>query len=44
MPSHCRAKANGEVFESTKARGKPIVYLYGSRPFTGGICAGAWYS
>lgn len=34
------AKANGEVFESTKARGKPIVFLFGSRPFTGGICAG----
>lgn len=33
-------RANGEVFESTKARGKPIVYLFGSRPFTGGICAG----
>jgi hypothetical protein len=24
-----------------QARGKPIVYLYGSRPFTGGLCAGA---
>ena len=36
----CRGRADGEVFESTKARGKPIVYLYGSRPFTGGICAG----
>lgn len=36
----CRGRANGEVFDSTKARGKPIVYLYGSRPFTGGICAG----
>jgi len=38
--SGCSGRANGEVFESTKARGKPIVYLFGSRPFTGGICAG----
>ena len=28
------------VFEDTRQRGKPIVYLYGSRPFTGGMCAG----
>jgi len=30
----------GEVFEDTFARGKPIVYSYGSRPFTGGLCKG----
>ena len=35
-----RATANGEVFEDTKARGKPIVFRYGSRPFTGGLCKG----
>lgn len=34
-------KADGVVFEDTKARGKPIVYLFGSRPFTGGLCVGA---
>jgi len=34
-------RANGVVFEDTKARGKPIVYFFGSRPFTGGLCAGA---
>eukprot|EP00878_Enallax_costatus_P032060 GHUV01035154.1.p1 GENE.GHUV01035154.1~~GHUV01035154.1.p1 ORF type:complete len:189 (+),score=44.25 GHUV01035154.1:837-1403(+) len=36
----CRARANGVEYESTKSRGKPIVYLYGSRPFTGGMCEG----
>ncbi|CAL5219455.1 g1290 [Coccomyxa viridis] len=35
-----RATANGAVFEDTKARGKPIVFRYGSRPFTGGLCKG----
>lgn len=39
-PALFSGRVNGEVFESTKARGKPIVYLFGSRPFTGGICAG----
>lgn len=36
----CRATANGEEFENTKIRGKPIVFRYGSRPFTGGLCKG----
>ncbi len=36
----CRATANGAPFEDTKARGKPIVFRYGSRPFTGGLCKG----
>ncbi|GLC39840.1 hypothetical protein PLESTB_001293800 [Pleodorina starrii] len=31
---------DGVQFESTRARGKPIVFLYGSRPYTGGMCAG----
>ena len=35
-----KASANGQVFEDTKARGKPIVFLYGARPFTGGVCPG----
>eukprot|EP00983_Pelagomonas_calceolata_P043481 1138919-Pelagomonas_calceolata.AAC.2 len=35
-----RAKANGEVFEDTRARGKPVVVFTGSRPFTGGLCEG----
>ncbi|KAG2428554.1 hypothetical protein HYH02_014358 [Chlamydomonas schloesseri] len=34
------ATADGVEFESTRKRGKPIVYIYGSRPFTGGNCAG----
>ncbi|EFJ42139.1 hypothetical protein VOLCADRAFT_107395 [Volvox carteri f. nagariensis] len=34
------ATADGVQFESTRARGKPIVFLYGSRPYTGGMCAG----
>ncbi|PNH03110.1 Peptidyl-prolyl cis-trans isomerase FKBP17-2, chloroplastic [Tetrabaena socialis] len=34
------ATADGVPFESTRARGKPIVYLFGGRPFTGGMCAG----
>lgn len=29
------------MVEDTPARGKPIVLLYGSRPFTGGMCEGA---
>ena len=33
-------RANGVVFEDTKARGKPIVYFFKSRPFTGGMCEG----
>ena len=36
----CRATANGTEFEDTKKRGKPIVFRYGSRPFTGGLCQG----
>ncbi len=35
-----KAYANGDVFEDTTARGKPIVFIYGSRPFSGGICPG----
>lgn len=35
-----RATADGQVFEDTRARGKPIVFLYGGRPFTGGLCKG----
>ncbi|KXZ50043.1 hypothetical protein GPECTOR_18g24 [Gonium pectorale] len=34
------ATADGVQFESTRERGKPIVFLYGSRPFTGGMCPG----
>ncbi|KAK9831804.1 hypothetical protein WJX74_009971 [Apatococcus lobatus] len=30
-----------EVFEDTQKRGKPIVFVSGSRPFTGGLCIGA---
>lgn len=37
---HFRAYADGELFEDTYARGKPIVYLYGTRPHPGGTCAG----
>ncbi|GAX80768.1 hypothetical protein CEUSTIGMA_g8203.t1 [Chlamydomonas eustigma] len=33
-------KANGIVFEDTKLRGKPIVYFFGGRPFTAGMCEG----
>lgn len=32
--------ADGEVFEDTYARGKPIVFVFGRRPFTGGMCKG----
>ena len=28
------------VFEDTKSRGKPIVFLDKARPFTGGLCEG----
>ncbi|KAL3141017.1 hypothetical protein ABBQ32_005532 [Trebouxia sp. C0010 RCD-2024] len=35
-----KAMANGGVFEDTHERGKPIVFLYGGRPFTGGLCKG----
>lgn len=28
------------MFEDTRARGKPIVYVFGGRPFTAGLCAG----
>ncbi|GBF97198.1 hypothetical protein Rsub_10059 [Raphidocelis subcapitata] len=38
--SYSAATSEGVTFEDTRARGKPIVFLYGSRPFTGGICAG----
>lgn len=34
------ASADGDVFEDTRARGKPIVFFYGSRPFTGGLNPG----
>lgn len=27
-------------FEDTLQRGKPIVFLYGKRPFSGGVCEG----
>ena len=37
----CRGTANGEVFEDTQKRGKPIVFISGSRPLTGGLCLGA---
>lgn len=33
-------RANGEVFEDTYARGKPIVFFFGGRPFSGGMCQG----
>jgi len=35
-----RVSANNEVLYDTKARGKPYVYIYGARPFSGGICKG----
>lgn len=34
------AYADGILFEDTKTRGKPIVFLYNSRPFSGGLCRG----
>eukprot|EP00955_Chlamydomonas_euryale_P084587 363984-Chlamydomonas_euryale.AAC.20 len=33
-------KANGEVFADTRKQGRPIVFLFGGRPLTGGMCAG----
>ncbi|KAI3430819.1 hypothetical protein D9Q98_009230 [Chlorella vulgaris] len=36
-----KAYANGQLFEDTLARGKPIVFLYGKRPLAGGMCPGA---
>ena len=35
-----RASVNGKVVEDTKARDKPIVAIYGGRPYTGGLCQG----
>lgn len=35
-----KAYADGQLFEDTTARGKPIVFLYGKRPFSGGMCLG----
>lgn len=40
MVLHYKATADGVPVEDTYARGKPIVFLYGSRPFTGGLCKG----
>jgi FKBP-type peptidyl-prolyl cis-trans isomerase len=36
----CRAIVNGDVFWDTTQRGKPVVFPFKSRPFTGGINAG----
>ena len=38
---HYKGFANGELFEDTYARKKPIVSIFGSRPFAGGLCRGA---
>lgn len=35
-----RGTVDGEVFEDTKARRKSIVFIFGSRPFTGSLCKG----
>ncbi|DBA87837.1 hypothetical protein WJX77_012294 [Trebouxia sp. C0004] len=35
-----RATADGDMFEDTRERTKPIVFIYGGRPFTGGLCKG----
>eukprot|EP00891_Asterochloris_glomerata_P000357 jgi/Astpho2/357/e_gw1.00010.102.1_t len=35
-----KAYANGELFQDTKKRGKPIVFILGARPLTGGLCPG----
>ena len=40
VQEYARGYVNGEVFEDTRDRKKPIVYLYGSRPFTAGLCLG----
>ena len=31
---------DGRIVEDTRARDKPVVYLHGGRPFTGGLCQG----
>ena len=31
---------DGQVFYDTHDAGKPIVFIYGSRPFAGGVCDG----
>lgn len=36
----CRASVDGRVVEDTRQRDKPVVYLFGGRPFTGGLCQG----
>lgn len=36
----CSGSVDGVVFEDTKKRGKPIVFPFRSRPFTGGLNAG----
>jgi FKBP-type peptidyl-prolyl cis-trans isomerase len=33
----CRVSVNGEVFDDTNARGKPIVFPFKSRSFAGGL-------
>lgn len=35
-----RGEANGELYLDTRARGRAIVFIYGKRPFTGGLCLG----
>lgn len=35
-----RGTADGQVFKDTRERGKPVVFVYGGRPFTGGLCQG----
>lgn len=37
---HFRGEADGKPFEDTQKRGKPIVFIYGSRPFTAALCLG----
>jgi FKBP-type peptidyl-prolyl cis-trans isomerase len=36
----CRLTVDGETIEDTFARGKPVVFPFRSRPFTGGMSAG----
>lgn len=36
----CDPPPGAQLFEDTVARGKPIVFLYGKRPFSGGTCLG----
>jgi FKBP-type peptidyl-prolyl cis-trans isomerase len=38
--SMSRGEADGKPFEDTQKRGKPIVFIYGSRPFTAALCLG----